>query len=420
MIVLIVGGGGREHALAWAVTKSPSLERLYVAPGNGGTAALAENVPIAADDVDALCAFAEKNRVDLTVVGPEAPLVAGIVDRFEEAGMQCFGPRRGAARLEGSKVFAKEFMKKYGIPTADFAVCDEPQAAKQQVRALGPPVVIKADGLAAGKGVVVARTTEEADAAIEEIMVRRKFGDSGRRVIVEECLQGEEVSVHSICSGGRAVLFPTSQDHKRAFDGDEGPNTGGMGAYAPVPFVDAETRQVVFDSIIMATLDGMEREGNAFSGVLYAGLMMTPAGPKVLEFNVRFGDPETQVLLPLLKSDLLLLLHRSAGGSLPQEIEFYTGRCAATVVMAANGYPGQYDRGGVIKGTGASNSEDTVVFHAGTKQTAEGLVTAGGRVVAVSAWAGDLKRAIARAYEGVAMITFDGARWREDIGHKAL
>jgi phosphoribosylamine--glycine ligase len=370
--VLIVGGGGREHALAWSATKSPSLERLYVAPGNGGTAALAENVPIAADDVDALYAFAEKNRIDLTVVGPEAPLVAGIVDRFEEAGMRCFGPRRGAARLEGSKVFAKEFMKKYGIPTAEFAVCDEPETAKQQLREMGPPVVIKADGLAAGKGVFVARTTEEADAAIEEVMVQRKFGDSGQRVIVEECLQGEEVSVHSICGGGRAVLFPTSQDHKRAFDGDEGPNTGGMGAYAPVPFVDAEARQVIFDSIIMATLDGMESEGNAFSGVLYAGLMMTPGGPKVLEFNVRFGDPETQVLLPLLKSDLLPLLHQSAGGSPPQEIEFHAGRFAATVVMAADGYPGAYDKGSVIKGTGASDSKDTVVFHAGTHRVGLG------------------------------------------------
>ncbi|MFQ5511029.1 MAG: phosphoribosylamine--glycine ligase [Candidatus Krumholzibacteriia bacterium] len=420
MNALIVGSGGREHALAWALRKSPLLDRLLVAPGNGGTAAIAQNVPVAVDDIDAIVELVETHDVELTVVGPEAPLVGGIVDRLQAAGRHCFGPSAGAARLEGSKVFAKEFMKRHGIPTADFTVVDDPEAARNAVRDMGPPVVIKADGLAAGKGVVVARTIEDADSAIEEIMVERKFGESGRRLIVEECLQGQEVSVHAICGDGAAVLFPASQDHKRAFDGDKGPNTGGMGAYAPVPFVSVERQREMNDSIISPTLQGMEKEGHAFSGVLYAGLMMTRGGPKVLEFNVRFGDPETQVLLPLLESDLLPALLESASGSAPAAVAFHKDRFAATVVMVAAGYPGTYEKGKRIEGVDTANGERRIVFHAGTKESAGKTVTAGGRVVAVSAWDDDLGGAVSRAYEGVEKIRFSGARWRTDIARKAL
>jgi phosphoribosylamine--glycine ligase len=418
--VLVVGGGGREHALAWAIKQSPALDRLYVAPGNGGTEAIAENVAVDPEDLDGLIGFAEENAIGLTVVGPEAPLVAGIVDRFENAGLRCFGPTGEAARLEGSKVFAKEFMKRNDIPTADFACYDDPEMAKARVSDGSLPVVIKADGLAQGKGVVVAETTGQAHAAIDEIMVHKKFGESGRRVIVEEFLTGEEVSVHSICGGGKAVLFPSSQDHKRIFDGDRGPNTGGMGAYAPVPFVGAGEREEICENVIMRTLRAMEEEGNPFSGVLYAGLIMTNDGPKVLEFNVRFGDPETQVILPLLRSDLLDVLHKSTEHKLPDRVDLYESRCAATVVVASEGYPGSYRKGEPIDGLAEADTSQRVVFHAGTARDAGGLVTSGGRVLAVTAWEGNLAGAIDHAYDGVKKIKFSGAYWRTDIGKKVL
>lgn len=420
MNVLIVGSGGREHALAWAIKRSPDADHVYVAPGNGGTAAMAENTAVDVGDMDSVIGFVRDNGIDLTVVGPEAPLVAGMVDRFREAGLRCFGPTQAAARLEGSKVFAKEFMRKHGIPTADYLVFDDPAAAKKHVEDLGLPVVVKADGLAQGKGVVVAGSREEAEAAIEEIMVGKKFGEAGRQVIIEQCLEGEEVSVHSICSGGEAVLFPTSQDHKRVFDDDRGPNTGGMGAYAPVPFVTPSERDEIYETIVLRTLRGMEKDGHEFTGVLYAGLMVTDSGPKVLEFNVRFGDPETQVLLPLLETDLLYALYESAEGRPAGRVDFHEDRSAVTVVVAAEGYPGSYAKGATIDGLDLVETPQRVVFHAGTRRTSRGLVTAGGRVVAVTAWDDDLERARENAYDGVMKVGFDGAFWRSDIGENAL
>jgi phosphoribosylamine--glycine ligase len=420
MKILVVGSGGREHALAWALKRSPSAGEVFVAPGNGGTAAIAENVPIAADDIESLARFAAEKSVDLTVVGPEAPLVAGIADRLNADGKRCFGPTRAAARLEGSKVFSKEFMRRHGIPTADFEVFDDASAARGYARAKGAPIVVKADGLAAGKGAIVAKTLEEAERAIDEIMVQRAFGAAGDRVVVEECLEGEEVSIHAVCGGGKATLLPSSQDHKRVFDGDRGPNTGGMGAYAPVPRAGEDVRRMVLDRVILPTLQGMEREGHPFAGVLYAGLMMTPKGPRVLEYNVRFGDPETQALLPLVKSDLAALLYESAGGALPERVELHADTCAATVVVAARGYPGSYDKNLPISPLGGIDDESRVVFHAGTRRTESGLVTSGGRVVAVTAWAKDLAGALRHAYRGVEMVRFEGAFWRSDIGSRGL
>jgi phosphoribosylamine--glycine ligase len=353
-------------------------------------------------------------------VGPEAPLVAGIVDRFEEAGLRCFGARAAAARLEGSKVFAKEFMRRHDIPTGGFEVFDNPEAAHDHLSGGSLPTVIKADGLAAGKGVIVAQSVDEAHAAIDEIMIEKKFGESGSRVLVEEYLAGEEVSVHSICGGGEAALFPPSQDHKRIFDADQGPNTGGMGAYAPVPFLTDGVHEQIYNNVVLRTLRGMEAEGTPFAGVLYAGMILTDRGPKVLEFNVRFGDPETQVILPLLKSDLLELLYDSAGDTMPDRVELHEGRYAATVVMAARGYPGSYAKGERIDGLEAVEGSNRVVFHAGTTRGPEGIVTSGGRVLAVSAWNDDLAGAIEHAYSGVRAIGFAGAYFRTDIGKKAL
>ena len=420
MKVMVVGSGGREHALAWAVKKSRECDELFVAPGNGGTAAIAENVSIPADDIGALAAFAVDRSVDLTIVGPEAPLVEGIVDRFKSVGRRCFGPKRGAARLEGSKVFAKEFMRRNGIPTAAFVVIDDAEKAKAHVRSKGAPIVVKADGLAAGKGAIVAKTVEAAEKAIDEIMVEKQFGAAGDRVVIEECLEGEEVSIHAVCGGGRAVLLSSSQDHKRIFDDDKGPNTGGMGAYAPVPFFKDDMRARILETVVMRTIRGMEAEGNPFAGALYAGLMMTSEGPRVLEYNVRFGDPETQVLLPLVKSDIVKLLYESAGGSILENIEFHAGRSAATVVVASGGYPGSYRKGLSIADLEEIDDDARVVFHAGTKKGPSGLVTSGGRVVAVTAWGMDLTGALKHAYDGVNKVKFEGAYWRKDIGRRAL
>jgi phosphoribosylamine--glycine ligase len=420
MRILVVGSGGREHALAWALKRSPSAGHVFVAPGNGGTEAIAENVAIAADDIESLSRFVAEKSVDLTVVGPEAPLVEGIVDRLNAEGKSCFGPTRAAARLEGSKVFSKEFMRRHRIPTADFEVFDDASAARGFVRAKGAPIVVKADGLAAGKGAIVAKTLEDAERAIEEIMVKKAFGSAGDRVVIEECLEGEEVSIHAVCGGGKATLLPSSQDHKRVSDGDKGPNTGGMGAYAPVRRAGEDVRRMVLDEVILPTLRGMEEEGSPFAGVLYAGLMMTPKGPRVLEYNVRFGDPETQVLLPLVKSDLAFLLSESARGALPDRVELHADRCAATVVVASRGYPGSYEKNIPIAPLDAIDDESRVVFHAGTKRTGSGLVTSGGRVLAVTAWARDLAGALQHAYRGVEKVRFEGAFWRSDIGRRGL
>ncbi len=420
MKVLIVGSGGREHALGWAIRRSPRCELLYTAPGNGGTASIGENVPIDPTDLDGLIDFAKEKGVDLTVVGPEAPLVAGIVNRFASEGLWCFGPSREAAQLEGSKVFAKQFMKRHGIPSADFEVFESPEDARRYIRQRTPPLVVKADGLAQGKGVVVAQTREAALEAIEASMVERKFGASGERVVVESLLEGEEVSIHAICGGGRALLLPASQDHKRIYDGDRGPNTGGMGAYAPVPQLSLADQSRIVESIIEPTLRGMESEGIPFAGLLYAGLMLTREGPKVLEFNVRFGDPETQAVIPLVSGDLLEVLSRAAQGDPPESIPIREREAAAAVVVASEGYPGSYQKGFEIEGLSSIEDQSRVVFHAGTRKTESGFVTSGGRVLAVTAWAPDLKGALSRAYEGVEKVKFTGAYWRSDIGRRAL
>ncbi|HEU4366439.1 MAG TPA: phosphoribosylamine--glycine ligase [Candidatus Krumholzibacteria bacterium] len=418
MNVLVVGSGGREHALAWAIARSSGIEALHVAPGNAGTAALARNADIAVTDIDALVAFARDHRVDLTVVGPEAPLNSGIVDRFRAEGLLCYGPAAAAARLEGSKAFAKEFMLRHGIPTAAFAVFDDAARARAFARTLALPVVIKADGLAAGKGVIVATTLAEADRAIDGMIVERQFGDSGGRVVVEEFLTGEEVSIHAMCDGGSAVLLPSSQDHKRAFDGDTGPNTGGMGAIAPVPWVSEEDMRRAHATIIQPVLDGMIAEGTPFTGTLYAGLMWTRSGPKVLEFNTRFGDPETEVLMPLLADDAAALFLAAASGRLPQDVSVRPGS-AASVVIASEGYPDRYRTGIPIEGLDAPAREGTIVFHAGTRRDTDGrVVTAGGRVLAVTGWAGDLGGALQAAYDGVARVRFDGGFCRTDIGRR--
>jgi phosphoribosylamine--glycine ligase len=414
--VLVVGSGGREHALAWAIARSSAVEALYVAPGNAGTDGIAHNLDIAATDIAALAGFAREQRIDLTVVGPEAPLNAGIVDRFRADGLVCYGPTAAGARLEGSKAFAKEFMLRHRIPTAAFSVFEDPAAAKDFARSLPAPLVIKADGLAAGKGVIIAQSHAEAERAIDGMMVEKQFGDSGGRVVVEEFLTGEEVSVHAMCDGDRAVLLPSSQDHKRAFDGDAGPNTGGMGAIAPVPWMSAEDMALVRRTVIQPVLDGMIAEGTPFSGTLYAGLMWTADGPRVLEFNTRFGDPETEVLMPLLAGDAAELFLAAASGRLPDTVPTRPG-AAATVVVASRGYPEAYRKGLTISGLDRAGADDRVVFHAGTKRMPDGdVVTAGGRVLAVTGWAGDLHGALRTAYDGVARVKFDGAFWRSDIG----
>jgi phosphoribosylamine--glycine ligase len=417
---MVIGGGGREHALVWALHNSPRVETVFCCPGNGGTAELGTNVSVPGSDHETLVAFVRDNEIDLTVVGPEAPLVAGIVDRFESEGLRCFGPRADAARLEGSKVFSKEFMSRHGVPTADFEVFDETGEAIEHVKNRALPLVVKADGLAAGKGVYVAENRDQAVKAVEEIMVERKFGDAGDRIIVEDCLYGEEVSVHAICAGGRGFVLPGSQDHKRIFEGDKGPNTGGMGAYAPVPWFGEKERDHVYESVFVPTLKGMEAEGIPYTGVLYAGLMKTEDGPKVLEFNVRFGDPETQVLLPLIKSDLFDVLYRAADGELPERLELWPDRSTATVVMAAKGYPESYGKGFEISGLEQINPDAAVVFHAGTSKNQSQYLTTGGRVLAVTGWGDNLRGALDAAYEGVNSIRFKDAYWRKDIGHRAL
>jgi phosphoribosylamine--glycine ligase len=418
--VLVVGSGGREHALAWAISHSPRVERIWIAPGNAGTSAVGENVAIAVTDLDALVAFARERRIDLTVVGPEAPLIAGIVDRFRAAGLPCYGPTAAAARLEGSKAFAKEFMQRHRVPTAAFATFEDAARARTFARTLGAPVVVKADGLAAGKGVVIARSHDEADRAIDEMLLERRFGDASRRIVIEEFLRGEEVSIHAVCASGDALLLPSSQDHKRAYDDDRGPNTGGMGAIAPVPWIDDAALTRVERDVIGPVLAGMAADGNPFSGTLYAGLMWTASGPKVLEFNVRFGDPETQALMPLLiESDVCELLRSAAAGRLPASLVKPT-RSAAAIVVASKGYPDDVQTGAEIRGLDKIDVEDTMVFHAGTRVVDGRVVTAGGRVLGVTGWAGTLADAIQRAYRAAEHIHIQGAFYRRDIGRLHL
>lgn len=423
MRVLIVGGGGREHALAWSIRRGDPKREVICAPGNGGTAREAENAAIAADDVDRLTTFARERRVDLVVVGPEAPLVAGLADRLREASIPVFGPSASAAALEGSKVFAKRFLRRHGIPTAAFEVFDDAGAAREHVRKRSEPMVVKADGLAAGKGVYVCATRAEAERAVDEVMVRKAHGAAGDLAIVEDCLAGEEASLLVVTDGRRFVPLAAAQDHKRVGDGDTGDNTGGMGAYAPAPVLTRALRDRVLERIIEPTVAGMAAEGRPFAGCLYAGLMIVQGDPYVLEYNVRFGDPEAQPILHLLASDPAPLLEAAARGALGlgDEPRWREG-AACCVVMAQRGYPGRYDKGAAVSGVEeAERLEGVVVFHAGTRRLSDGsLVVSGGRVLGVSALGEDLADARDRAYEGVERIGWDGAFWRKDIAARGL
>ncbi len=418
----MAGNGGREHALAWKLSRDSEKAELFCAPGNAGTAELGTNLPIAAADVDGLAAWAARERPDLTVVGPEAPLCAGLVDRLEEEGLRVFGPRREAARLEGSKAFAKEIMEAAGVPTARAARFGDPRAAVEYIRRERGAVVVKADGLAAGKGVTVCATPEEAVRAVEEAMVDRAFGEAGNEILVEECLEGEEASILALVDGERIVPLASSQDHKRAFDGDAGPNTGGMGAYSPAPVVTGALWPLIREEVFGRTVAELRRRGIAYRGVLYAGLMMTGGGPKVLEFNCRFGDPETQAVLPRLRTDLAPALAACAEGRLDASMVGWREEACVCVVVASGGYPGPYARGMAIEGLDEAGALDEVtVFHAGTKRDPDGRVlTDGGRVLGVTALGADLRAAVDRAYAAVGHIRFEGAHCRRDIAHRAL
>jgi phosphoribosylamine--glycine ligase len=421
MRVLVVGSGGREHALVWKLSQSPELTQLFCAPGNGGIGELAELVDIGAEDAEALAEFAEAKDIDLTVVGPEGSLAKGIVDAFEKRGLKIFGPRKAAARLESSKSFAKNLMKKYKIPTAQFAVFDDAQAARAYVRQLGAPIVVKADGLCAGKGTIVASTLSEALGAIDLLMEDKIFKQAGERIVVEERLVGEEASILVVTDGVTALPLLPSQDHKRLLDGDKGPNTGGMGAYAPAPVVDAGVGKQVMEQIILPTIRGMANEGLSMKGVLYAGLILTSDGPKVLEFNVRFGDPEIQAILPLLKSDLVSILDDAVEGRLSTtECAWHPGSCAC-VVLASAGYPGEFAIGKEVQGLQRLGGRQEVwAFHAGTKKDKARFLSWGGRVLNVVARGSTLEEALKRAYEAVGDLSFEGMQYRRDIGFRAL
>ena len=417
MKVLVVGSGGREHAIVHALAESPKVDALFCAPGNGGIAAEAACVDIKATDVEAMVAWAKENAMDYVVVAPDDPLALGMVDALAEAGIPAFGPRKNAAVIEASKSFSKDLMKKYNIPTAKYEIFTDMDAALAYVRAQGAPIVVKADGLALGKGVVVAQTLEEAEDAVRAMMGDRKFGEAGARVVIEECMTGPEVSVLCFVDGTHLSPMVSSQDHKRAYNNDEGPNTGGMGAFAPSPKYTPEIARICMDTIFRPTVDAMAAEGRPFQGCLYFGLMLTPDGPKVVEYNSRFGDPETQPVLSLLDTDLLDIMCACTNGTLDQlDIRWKDG-AACCIVMASGGYPLDYKKGYPISGLD-SVGEDVFVYHAGTKLDGDTYLTNGGRVLGVTATAEDLERAIARAYDAVKGISFQDAHYRTDIGRK--
>ncbi len=420
MRVLVIGSGGREHALVWKVKRSALVKQVYCAPGNYGISREATCVDIPAHDIKRLLAFAVKEKIDLTIVGPEQPLVAGIVDEFEANGLAAFGPTQRAAELEGSKAFSKELMARHHIPSARFSVFSDYEEAKRHLNAARLPVVIKADGLAAGKGVIICTDPAQAGMELHKIMIGRAFGQAGSRVVIEEFLTGEEVSVLALSDGEHLVYLAPAQDHKRIFDGDQGGNTGGMGAYAPAPFLDAALMAQVHTTIMEPTIRAMAREDRPYRGVLYAGLILTAEGPKVLEFNCRFGDPETQVILPLAASDLVEAILASREGGLGSFQWRHHAGAAAGVVIASGGYPERYTTGHRIYGLDAPPEKDVVFFHSGTRQTDGYPVTAGGRVLTATAWAPDLESAIARAYRAVGKVAFDGAYYRKDIGARGL
>jgi phosphoribosylamine--glycine ligase len=422
MKVLVVGQGGREHALAWKLKQSPKVEQVYCAPGNAGTALDAINVDILATNADGLVKFAKNEGIGLTVIGPEAPLVAGVADAFLAAGLKVFGPSKAAAALEGSKLFCKEVLRQANVPTADFRLFDQAEAAMEYLEEKDDgPLVVKADGLAAGKGVSVCKNREEAILAVHDMLVERKFGDAGAKILIEECLVGQELSILALVDGRTIVTLESSQDHKAAYDGDRGPNTGGMGAYSPAPLATPELMDSIIHKILIPTVHTMRRRGAEFRGVLYAGLMLTPQGPKVLEYNVRLGDPEAQPVLMRLKTDLLDVLLAASEGRLKElpELE-WDPRPAVCVVMASDGYPGAYTRGHAIRGLEqAAELSDVKVFHAGTSWQGDAIVNDGGRVLGVTALGTDLAAAKKRAYEAVKRIRWDGAWCRTDISDKA-
>lgn len=423
MKVLIVGGGGREHALAWKVLQSQQVERVFVAPGNAGTFLEpgVENVAIAAADTDALLEFALTHTVDLTIVGPEAPLVAGIADAFARAGLACFGPTQAAAQLEGSKAFAKDFLKRFNIPTAAYQSFTDSEAALDYLRGHAMPVVIKADGLAAGKGVVIAQDENQAEATVRAMLTGNQYGDAGRRVVIEEFLQGEEASFMVIASGEQFVPLASSQDHKTRDDGDQGPNTGGMGAYSPAPVVTDAVHARILEEVIRPTLKALHDKNIPYCGFLYAGLMIQPDGtPKVLEFNCRFGDPETQPILMRLRSDLAALCLGACQGQLLQRQPDWDPRPALGVVLAAAGYPGEVRKGDVIQGLDTDPGSDVKVFHAGTEMKSGRVITAGGRVLCVTALGNDIREAQQTVYKAIEAIHWDGMYYRRDIGFRAI
>jgi phosphoribosylamine--glycine ligase len=431
MKIFVIGSGGREHALVWKIAQSKLVDKIFCAPGNGGISALAECIDIKAENIPGLLEFARKEKIDLTVVGPEIPLSMGIVDEFNKNKLKVFGANKKAAQLEASKVFAKQIMAKYKVPTAGFEIFDNADAADRYIEKIGAPCVVKADGLAAGKGVVVAKTRDEAKQAVSAIMREKIFGDSGNKVIIEECLEGQEASILVLTDSKEVIPLASSQDHKRIFDDDKGPNTGGMGAYSPAPVVTKKLFDEVLEKIIYRTIDGLAKEGIDYRGILYAGVMITKVGPKTLEFNCRFGDPETQAILPRLKSDLVETMLAISDAKLSKVVKSgglkWDSRACVCVVMASGGYPGDYEKGKEIFGLeDAAKTKDVVVFHAGTKKIAAGqnagrpfIVTNGGRVLGVTGLGNTIKDAIDLTYRAVGKIKFEGMHFRNDIGAKA-
>lgn len=423
MKVLVIGSGGREHALAWKAAQSPDVEKVFVAPGNAGTAreAKLENVSIGVEDIEALVAFARDNTIGLTIVGPEAPLVLGVVDAFEAAGLPCFGPSKAASQLEGSKAFTKDFLARHHIPTGAYANFTEIDPALAYIKEQGAPIVIKADGLAAGKGVIVAMTEAEAEAAVRDMLAGNAFGEAGHRVVIEEFLDGEEASFIVMADGEHILPMATSQDHKRVGEGDSGPNTGGMGAYSPAPVVTPEIHDRIMREVIEPTVRGMAAEGNPYTGFLYAGLMIDASGaPRVIEYNCRFGDPETQPIMMRLKSDLVALCQTALARKLDTVTTEWDERASMGVVLAAGGYPGDYAKGDAIHGLDGADSADAKIFHAGTAEKGGNVVTAGGRVLCATALGSSVSEAAEKAYQLADKISWDGMFMRRDIGYRAI
>lgn len=420
MRIMVVGGGGREHAIVWALKKSEKVKEIFCAPGNAGIAQLAECVPISVMEFDELISFAKDAYIDLVIVGPDDPLAAGLVDAFEAAGIPAYGPSKAAAEIEGSKIFMKDLLKKYHIPTAAYETFTDYESALSYLREQTVPIVIKADGLAAGKGVTVALTMEEAEKALREAMVDKVFGNAGNQIVIEQFLQGQEMSILAFVDGETVRAMVPAQDHKPIFDGDKGPNTGGMGTYTPLPHIDPAIVQQSIDTIIIPTAKAMVSEGRPFRGVLFAGLMITKDGPKTIEFNARFGDPETQVVLPRLETDLVDIVLASLNGRLDQLDIQWSNEAAVCVIVASEGYPGSYPKGKVISGLEAAEAQGALIFHAGTAKQDDQIVTSGGRVLGIVGRGRDIAEARNRAYEAVAVIDFEGKQNRTDIAAKAL